>query len=37
LADYSIGYRYLAFETNGSAPVKNLAMSGLMAIASFHF
>ncbi len=37
LADYSIGYRYLAFEQNGSAAVKNLAMSGVMAVASFHF
>jgi hypothetical protein len=36
-ADYSIGYRYLAFEGGGSAAVKNLAMSGVMAVASFHF
>ncbi len=37
LADYSIGYRYLAFETNASAPVKTLAMGGVMVVASFHF
>ncbi len=37
LADYSIGYRYLAFENNGSASVRSLAMSGVMVAASFHF
>jgi hypothetical protein len=36
-ADYSIGYRYLAFENDGNATVKNLAMGGVMAAASFHF
>ncbi len=36
-ADYSIGYRYLAFETSGSAPVKSLSMGGVMAAATFHF
>jgi hypothetical protein len=36
-ADYSLGYRYLDFQTNGSSPVKNLAMGGVMVAASFHF
>ena len=37
LADYSIGYRYLAFEASGNSTVKNLAMGGVMMAASFHF
>jgi hypothetical protein len=36
-ADYSVGYRYLAFENSGSAAVKNLEMGGVMAVASFRF
>lgn len=36
-ADYSIGYRYLAFENSGNATVKNLSMGGVMVAASFHF
>ncbi len=35
--DYSLGYRYLAFETNGNGPVKNLSMGGPMVAASFRF
>jgi hypothetical protein len=37
MADYSLGYRYLAFENNGGATVRSLAMGGLMMAASFHF
>jgi hypothetical protein len=36
-ADYSLGYRYLAYENNGNAHVKSLAMGGVMMAASFHF
>ena len=37
LADYSIGYRYLAFEASSNSTVKSLAMGGVMVAASFHF
>jgi hypothetical protein len=36
-ADYSLGYRYLAYENSGNAHVKSLAMGGVMMAASFHF
>jgi hypothetical protein len=36
-ADYSLGYRYLDFQTSGSSPVKNLSMGGPMIAATFHF
>ena len=35
--DYSLGYRYLAFENNRGATVRKLEMGGLMAAAAFHF
>jgi hypothetical protein len=37
MADYSLGYRYLAFENNSGATLKKLEMGGLMAAATFHF
>lgn len=37
MADYSLGYRYLAFENNRGATVRKLEMGGLMAAAAFHF
>jgi hypothetical protein len=36
-ADYSLGYRYLAFEDSANAHVKSLTMGGVMAAASFRF
>jgi hypothetical protein len=36
-ADYSVGYRYLAFENKDNASIKSLSMGGVMASASFHF
>jgi hypothetical protein len=36
-ADLSVGYRYLAFNNKGSAAVQSLAMSGVVATATFHF
>ena len=37
MADYSLGYRYLAFENHGGATVRKLEMGGLIATAAFHF
>jgi hypothetical protein len=36
-ADLSLGYRYLAFEGNGSAHVQNLELGGPIFVASFRF
>jgi len=36
-ADYSLGYRYLAYENSGNAHVKSMSMGGVMLAANFHF
>jgi hypothetical protein len=36
-ADYSLGYRYLAYENSGNAHVKSMSMGGVMMAANFHF
>jgi hypothetical protein len=35
--DYSLGYRYLDFEANGSRRVQDMRMGGPMLAATFHF